>query len=165
MFLVVALQFLLALTYLVVPLAGHRYGAAAQKAADAEIHRQGHSPAVLAKHGLDFTASTASVTVSVAIAAGLATLAVLNLFGQPMLTWILQPILLIAGGFVTTSQVFVVRYVEAALRKSGTPDIDAKSLIEAAKVAFPGWFHPLVLARFLLTTAGSLVILLLLAVS
>ncbi|MEO3875047.1 hypothetical protein ABGB18_40190 [Nonomuraea sp. B12E4] len=78
----VALQFLLALTYLIVPLAGHRYGFAAQRAADAEIRRQGHDLAVLVKHGLDFTASHASVVVSVAIAVGLATLAVLNLGDQ-----------------------------------------------------------------------------------
>ncbi|MEU7852196.1 hypothetical protein [Nonomuraea sp. NPDC049141] len=162
---VVALQFLLALTYLIVPLVGHRYGTAAQQAADAEIRRQGHDPAVLVKHGLDFTASTASVVVSVAIAVGLATLAVLNLGDQPLLTWVLQPVLLIAGGFITTAQVFVVRYVEAALRKSGTTDIDTKALIGAAEVVFPGWFRPLVVTRFLLTTAGSLAILLLLAVS
>ncbi|MFF3444248.1 hypothetical protein [Streptosporangium sp. NPDC002721] len=160
---VVTLQLLLALTYLLVPLAGHRYGSAAQQAADTEIQRQGRDRAVLVKNGLDFTAGTASVAVSMAIALGLAALAVLNLNGQPLLTWILQPILLIAGGFITTAQVFVVRYVEAALRKSGTTDIDAKALMRAAEAAFPRWFRPLVLARFLLTTAGSLVILLVLA--
>ncbi|GIH23584.1 hypothetical protein Aph01nite_18940 [Acrocarpospora phusangensis] len=162
---VAVLQFLLALTYLAVPLVGHRHGVAAQRAADTEIRRQGHDPAVLVKHGLDFTASTASVMVSVAIAAGLAATAVLNLGGQPLPTWILQPILLIAGGFITTAQVFVGRYVQAALHKSGTLDIDTQALLGAAEAAFPGWFRPLVVTRFLLTTAGSLVILLVLAVS
>ncbi|GAA3248497.1 hypothetical protein [Nonomuraea helvata] len=162
---VAALQVLLALTYSIVPLVGHRYGAAAQQAADAEIRRQGHDPAVLVKHGLDFTASTASVVVSMAIAVGLATLAVLNLGGQRLPTWILQPILLIAGGFITTAQVFVIRYVEAALHKSGTTDIDTRALLGAADAVFPDWFRPLIVTRFLLTTAGSLVILLLLAVS
>jgi hypothetical protein len=164
-FVVVTLQFLLALAYLIVPLAGHRYSSAAQQAADTEIRRQGHSPTILVKHGLDFTASTASVMVSMAIALCMAALAVLNLGGQSLLTWILQPILLIVGGFVTTSQVFVVRYVEVALRKSGTTHIDAKALIGAAEASFPGWFRSLVVTRFLLTTAGSLVILLALAVS
>ncbi|MFI6300075.1 hypothetical protein ACIBEJ_51380 [Nonomuraea sp. NPDC050790] len=165
MFVVVALQFLTALTYVIVPLVGHRYGTAAQHAAETEVRRQGHLPAILAKHGLDFTASIASVVVSVLIAAVLAALAVLNLGGQPLFTWILQPILLIAGGFVTTTQVFVDRYVESALRKSDITTIDTKALMGAAKKVFPGWFRPLVLTRFLLTTAGSLAILLSLAVS
>ncbi|MEV0611850.1 hypothetical protein AB0I81_00910 [Nonomuraea sp. NPDC050404] len=165
MLIAAALQFLLALTYLLVPLAGHRYGAAAQRAAEAEIRRQGHETATLAKHGLNFTASTGSVLVSVAIALILATLAVLNLGNQSLLTWVLQPVLLIAGGFITTAQVFVVRYVEAALRKSGTTNIDAKALIGAAAATFPRWFRPLVVTRFLLTTAGSLAILVLLAAS
>ncbi|TDD16818.1 hypothetical protein [Nonomuraea diastatica] len=165
MFIVVALQFLTALTYLIVPLVGHRYGTAAQQAAETEIRRQGHAPALLVKHGLDFTASTAGVVVSVLIAAGLAALAVLNLGDQPLFTWILQPILLIAGGFVTTTQVFVDRYVESALRKSDTTTIDTKALMGAAKEIFPGWFRPLVMTRFLLTTAGSLAILVSLAVS
>ncbi|MFI0424168.1 hypothetical protein [Spongiactinospora sp. 9N601] len=164
MHIVVVLQFLLAVAYLIVPLVGHRFGPAAQQAADTEIRRQGHDSAVLTKHGLDFSASTASVAVSMAIAMGLATLAVLNLGDRPLLTWIFQPILLIAGGFITTAQVFVVRFVEAALRKSGTTDIDAKALIRAADAAFPRWFRFLVVTRFLLTTAGSAAVLLFLAV-
>ncbi|WP_067824833.1 hypothetical protein [Actinomadura kijaniata] len=162
---VIALQILTALTYLAVPLVGHRHGAAAQRAAETEIRRQGRTPAVLAEHGLDFTASKASVAVSVMIAAGLAALAVLNLADQPLPTWILQPILLVAGGFITTSQVFVDRYVENALRRSDTATIDVKALMGAAKEVFPGWFRPLVIARFLLTTVGSLAILVSLAVS
>jgi hypothetical protein len=160
---VVAFQLMLALTYLIVPLVGHRYGTAAQQAADAEMRRQGHDPDVLVKHGLNFAAGTASMVVSVAIAAGLTMLAALNLRDQPLLTWILQPILLIFGGFITTAQVFVARYVEASLHKSGTTGIDTKTLLGAAECVFPRWFRPLVVTRFLLTTAGSLAILFLLA--
>ncbi|MFE0150590.1 hypothetical protein ACFWY5_25805 [Nonomuraea sp. NPDC059007] len=55
--------------------------------------------------------------------------------------------------------------MERALRKSGTTTVDAKALMGAAKETFPGWFRPLVTTRFLLTTAGSLAILVSLAAS
>jgi hypothetical protein len=79
---------------------------------------------------------------------------------------VFQPLLLIGGGFVTAGQVFAVRFVEAGFRKSGEPElqrIEVRSVVDAAVRAFPLWFRPLVVTRFVLVTAGSALVILLLA--
>jgi hypothetical protein len=104
------------------------------------------------------------------IAVILATLATLDLAAPAIgrtATWILQPILLIAGGPITAGQVFTVRFVEAAFRKSrdcAARAVDVRRLMEAASAALPAWLRPMVVTRFVLVTLGSALVLLLLAV-
>jgi hypothetical protein len=169
MVLVSVLQLMLAVTFVVMPLAAYRYGTAAQRAADADAMRQGLPAGTLAEHGIRMEESKGEMVLPLAIALALAILAALNMAGVGMgrtLTWILQPLMLLAGGVVTVSQVFVVRYVEAAVRKSTDPvmrGVDANSFISAAQAQFPGWVRPVIITRFVLATVGSALIIVLLA--
>lgn len=167
--LIPALQLLLAGTFLVMPFAAYRYGTAAQRAADADAVRQGLPAGTLATQGIRMEESKAEMMLPLGIALAMMALAALNLAGVGAgrtLTWILQPLMLLAGGFVTASQVFVVRFVDAALRKSSVPalrGLDVKSFISAAQAEFPAWVRPVIIARFVLVTAGSALIIALLA--
>jgi hypothetical protein len=167
--LVSVLQLLLAGTFVVMPVVAYRYGTAAQRAADADAMRQGLPAGSLAEHGIRMEESKAEMMLPLAIALVLAVLASLNLAGAGAgrtLTWILQPLMLLAGGFVTAGQVFVVRYVEAAVRKSTDPvlrGVDVNSFISAAQAKFPAWVRPVVITRFVLATVGSALIIVLLA--
>jgi hypothetical protein len=99
-----------------------------------------------------------------AIALCLVVLAVLNLRGNEIGrigSWILQPILLVAGGLVTYRQAFATRFLESKFKKTGDPTlarIDVKAFVDAALRAYPTWFLPVVRARFVLVTIGSVVI-------
>jgi hypothetical protein len=94
--------------------------------------------------------------------------ALLNLGGTEagrIASWVLHPVLLVAGGFVTAGQVFADRYVAAALHRSDEArGIDARAVVAAARNRFPSWLRALLVARFTLTTAGSVVVIVLLAV-
>jgi hypothetical protein len=99
-----ALQGLLAVTFLVMPILVYRHGGDAQAAAEAEVARQGFPPDVLARNKVHFDEGAVGLVLPVAIALGLGALAVLNLDGNEtgrILSWIFQPILLVAGGLVT----------------------------------------------------------------
>jgi hypothetical protein len=162
---VALLQLLLAVTFMVIPFIGVRYGPSAQQAAEADVGRQGFPVAVLAERGVNFGASRGSVVAAVAIGACLAALAVLNLAGSDVgriLTWVLQPILFVAGLVIMSGEVFTARYVGAAFRKAGVRDIDVAAFVDAASSAYPSWARPVIITRFLLTTVGSIVIVVLL---
>lgn len=169
MILVAAVQALLAVTFAVMAVVAHRYGHAAQQAAEADAVRQGLPDGILARHGIRMEESAAEAALPVAIAIAFAALAALNLAEVPLgrtLTWILQPLMLVGGGFVTAGQVFVVRYVQAAVRKSADPamrNADVRSFMGAAQKQFPRFVRPLIVVRFLLATLGSALILILLA--
>lgn len=163
---VALLQVLLAATFVVLPIVGVRYGPAAQEAAEADVARQGFAVGVLAERGVNFGASRGSVVVAVAIGACLAALAVLNLAGSDLgrlLTWILQPILFVAGVFIMPGEVFTARYVGAAFRKAGVRDLDVAAFVDAAGSAYPSWTRPVIITRLVLTTVGSIVVVVLLA--
>ncbi|MBB6345473.1 hypothetical protein ACWGH8_08520 [Nonomuraea muscovyensis] len=163
------LQLLLAATFLVIPVTVWFTGGAAQRAAEEEVARQGHEPEILTRHGIRFAERTWEFALALAIAAVLIALAALNLAGNGsgrLLSWIVEPIVLLGVGFVTTSQVFATRYTEAALSKSddaAARAVDARRVIAAASSGFPAWLRPLVLARFALTTLGSILVIVLLA--
>lgn len=163
MVLAAVVELLFAGTFVVMPVVVYRYGAAAQRAADADAVRQGPPAGSLAKHGIRKEESKAELMLPLAIALVLAVLASLNLAGAGRtLTWVLQPLMLLAGGFVTAGQVFVVRYLEIDLRKSGDPGlrgVDVRSFVSAAQAGFPGWVRPVIVARFVLATAGSALII------
>jgi hypothetical protein len=164
------LQLLQAVAFLVQSLLAYRHGANAQRAAEAEVAKQGLPAEVLAQNGVRFSESGAELVLPVAIVACLATLASLNLAGVEVgriSTWILQPIFLVAAGFVTANQVFAVRFLRSAFDKSGDPTlqgINVPAFVDAAMGAFPAWFRYLVVARFALVTVGSGLVIVLLTV-
>jgi hypothetical protein len=164
------LQYLLAVSFIIMPIIAYGYGADAQRAAEAEVAKQGFPAGVLTQHGVNIKERGIDTLLPFAIALGLATLASLNLAGSGVgriLSWILQPIVLVAGGMVTAGQVFATRYVESAFRKSGDPTlygINVKAFMDAAMAVFPAGFRSLVITRFTLTTAGSLLIIILLTI-
>ncbi|MEU4830166.1 hypothetical protein [Streptosporangium sp. NPDC023615] len=165
----VTLQLLLAATFVVIPVTAGITGARAQRAAEAEMARQGHPAALLARHGIRFEERPWEFALALGVAACLAIPAWLNLTASGtgrVLSWIAEPLVLLAVGSVTAGQVFATRYTRAALARSGDPaarDVDARAVIAAANTGFPSWLRPLVLARFALTTLGSLLVIVLLA--
>jgi hypothetical protein len=70
-------------------------------------------------------------------------LVALNLAGNPagrIGSWILQPILLIAGGLVESRQVFAARFLESAFKDSGDATlaaINVKAFVDAATGTYP----------------------------
>jgi hypothetical protein len=166
---IAALQYATAATFLIIGWAAYRHGAAAQRAAEAEVGRQGVPVEILSRHYVRFEESAVELLLPLAIALVLGVIATLNLVAPDpgrTATWIFQPLLLVAGGFVTANQVFAKRLIEAQFRKSSDPDarrVDAGAVIAAAAATFPSWLQPLVVTRFVLVTVGSALILLLLA--
>jgi hypothetical protein len=111
--LAVVLQLLLAATFLIMPTLAYLYGARAQATAEAEVARQGFPGDVLARNHVNFGEGAVGLVLAVAIALGLVALAVLNLVGNPagrIGSWILQPLLLIAGVLILSRQVFTARF-------------------------------------------------------
>ncbi|MFK0258517.1 hypothetical protein [Streptomyces sp. NPDC090445] len=162
------LQLLLAATFFVIPTIAWTRGGASQDAAEAEISRQGHSPSVLAQHGIAFREKPWELALALTIGVALTALGVLNLTGNPtgrLLSWIAEPVVLLGVGFITAGQVFATAYTRAAFARSADSalhTVDAAALIAAANTPFPAWLRPLVLTRFALATAGSAAVLLLL---
>jgi hypothetical protein len=164
------LQLLLAATFLIMPTLAYLYGARAQAAAEAEVARQGFPAEVLARNNVNFGEGAAGLGLAVAIAVGLVALALLNLAGNPagrIGSWILQPLLLVAGGLVESRQVFAARFLASAFKRSGDATlagINVQAFLDAATGAYPAWFPYVVSTRLVLTTLGSLLIIILLAV-
>ncbi|UMP04743.1 hypothetical protein [Amycolatopsis sp. EV170708-02-1] len=164
-------QFLLAATFFAIPVVGARRGTAAQREAESELIRQGVPATVLTRYGIDFGATRGSFVLAVAIGVLFAVLATLNLAGDDMaetLTWIFQPIVLVLGCLIMPGEVFVVRGIRSTFRKSGdavAQGIDVEALVAAVRRRFPGWLPHVILARFVLATLGSALVLVLLATS
>jgi hypothetical protein len=170
-FVVVAsmLQYLLAATFLIAAIVAVRHGTRAQRAAEANVAEQGFAKTILAEHKVQFEESIVAALFPIGISLALATLATLNLAGVDagrILSWIIQPIVLIGGGGVTASQVWPERYIRAAFRKSGDAltGIDVEAFVDAARQAFPSWLRTLIATRFMLATVGSVLVIVLLAV-
>jgi hypothetical protein len=165
------LQLLLAATFLIMPTVAFLYGARAQAAAEAEVARQGFPAEILARNHVHFGEGAAGLVLAVAIALALVALAALNLAGNPagrIGSWILQPLLLIAGVLILSRQVFTARFLASAFRSSGDATlarINVKAFVDAAADAYPAWAPYVAGARFGLATLGSLLIIVLLAVT
>ena len=148
LFFAALLQFALAATFLIIPIIAYRYGANAQRAAEAAVVKQGFPAKVLVQHQVKFAERGVAALLPVGIALCLATLAALNLARSEAgrtFSWIFQPILLVAGSFITTGQVFPVRYIESAFKKSGDAmlhRINVRAFVEAASAAFPNLAAP-----------------------
>ncbi|MEU6714458.1 hypothetical protein ABZ897_23570 [Nonomuraea sp. NPDC046802] len=165
----VTLQLLLAATFYVIPVVAYVYGGRAQRAAEKEVVRQGFPADVLARHRIKMEESGRDMLFPFAIAVLFTVLGALNLGGSGagrVLSWIFEVVLLVGGGFITASQVFVARYVEAAFRKSSDPSVrglDGRAVVQAAQRELPSWSRALILFRFGLVTLGSILVIVALA--
>ncbi|MEU8403597.1 hypothetical protein AB0C28_51205 [Nonomuraea sp. NPDC048892] len=163
------LQLLLAGTFFVIPVVGRRLGPDAQRAAEADIARQGLPAALLARHRIDFGASRASVVLAMSIGVCLAALALLNLSGSGtgrILSWIFQAVIFVLGCVIMPGEVFTTRYIKAAFHKSDDPGLrglDVEAFVDAAAGAYPSWFRGVIAARLVLATVGSLLVIVALA--
>ena len=143
------------------------YGADAQAAAEAEIVRQGLPAAILAQHGINFGGSE---TLAMVLALILVTLALLNLAGKEtgrLLSWIFQPILLALGVIMIPGQLFTAQFLESSFKNSGDSMLGAHrcpALIDATMHVMPDWLPSVNIAKLVLTTLGSLLVIILLAV-
>jgi hypothetical protein len=141
-------------------------GARAQRAAEAEVVRQGLPAGVLARHGVSFGASPWDVPVAAGIALVLVALAVANLAGRRaawILSYVAHPVLFVAGLLIVPGQVFTAWYLRRSFSQSTDPDLhrlDASALVAATQHVFPAWLLPVDVAKLALTTVGSLVVVL-----
>ncbi|WP_067542978.1 hypothetical protein [Nocardia crassostreae] len=160
------LQGLLATLMFVIPITVWFTGAKAQLAAESEVIRQGHTPDVLARHGIRFKEEPWEFAFAIAVGSTLIALVALNLTGTARLISLIgTALILLVVGFITTSQVFAVQYTRAAFARSSDPaarTIDVPPVLAAAKQGFPSWLRLLIPARFLLATLGSLTVLIVL---
>jgi len=165
------LQLALASAFVAMGACAWRYGADAQRAAEGEVLRQGYDAELLARHGVNFRERAAELVLPLSIAALLVLLAVLNLRESGIgrsLSLVVAPILLVAGGAVTASQVFAVHSIESAFRKADDANLRAvnvRRFVDAAIDVFPPGFRSLVIARFVLTTLGSATVVVLLTLT
>ncbi|GAA2805471.1 hypothetical protein [Crossiella cryophila] len=142
------LQLLIALAFVSIPLVRHRYGPAAQRAAEAELDRQGVPVTVLAANKIRFDAGGHETAVPVTVAAIMTGLAALNLAGGSLaapLTWVFQSIVLLGNCLILHSQLTAARSVTAAFARKGDPvlaRIEVSALLTAAERAFPHWVMP-----------------------
>lgn len=78
----------------------------------------------------------------------------------------IRGVLFIVGGFVTSGQLMAARWTRTAFRRSSDPVVrrlDAEAIVAAAAHEYPEWLRPLRFARFLLTTVGLLLVIVVLA--
>jgi hypothetical protein len=166
----VGLQLLTVVPFLLSIIVVWRYGADAQAAAEAELTRQSLPASVLADHGVSFGSNTAEIPIPAAIILVLVVLALLNLAGirvGRILSWIFHPILLVAGIVIIPGQVFTASLLESSFRTSGDAvlqRIDVPALVGAAQRAMPGWLPYVDGAKLVLTTLGSVLVIVLLTV-
>lgn len=140
---VAALQILIALAFLSIPLVRSRYGARAQAAVEAELGRQGVRTTVMAENGMRVDAGGHETWAPVGIALALSVPAVLSLAGNSWgetLSWVVQPLVLLVNCVILYSNLTAVPSVTAAFAKSGDAElqrIDVRSMLAAAEKGFP----------------------------
>lgn len=165
----VAVQWLLVLALLATTVVSYMYGADAQEAFEAEVRAQGIAPEDLPEGYGNFDSSLNLVFTLVA-AVVVALLALLNARGNRparIVTWIVQPLVLVCGGFVFVGQLFMAQSFQMTLDNSGDAQLeglDADPMVEAALGAFPAWTAAIDWSVLTLATLGSVLVIILLAV-
>jgi hypothetical protein len=161
------LQIILVVLLAVQAVAGLLYGADAQAAAEAELEAQGYSISDLPE-GTTFEGGGVNAIGPFAFAALILVLALLNGAGNRVgriLTWIVQPLVLICGGFLAATQFFAVSFMEAGIESTNGPeDLDVQALFDAVTGAYPAWTTYVGYATFAFAILGSLLVIILLAV-
>jgi hypothetical protein len=163
------LQLLLAAAMAVSAVLSLLYGSDAQEALEAELAEQGLDATDLPEGSVSFGGASDLVFPIIVIVI-LVVLAVLNAAGNRVgriLTWVFQPLVLLCGGFFVVGALFAGPLMQWAFDNSGDPaleSLDASQLLEAAYGAYPSWSAVVDWAAVLLTTLGSLLVIILLAV-
>ncbi|GAA2320061.1 hypothetical protein GCM10009853_092710 [Glycomyces scopariae] len=159
------IQILLALFLVAQAVVGFLYGADAQDAAEAELEAQGFSTSDL-PDGFTFEGGGVNAIVMIAFAVLLVVFALLNAAGNRVgriLTWIVQPLVLICSGVLAFGIIAGAASLDAGLEASGTEGIDAQALMDAAYGAYPSWTPVVDYGVVALGVLGSLLVVILLA--
>ncbi|MFG2978701.1 hypothetical protein ACGFYY_37665 [Streptomyces sp. NPDC048331] len=166
---VAALQLLIALAFLSIPVVRSRYGAGAQAAVEAELGRQGVRTSVMAENGMRLDAGGHETWAPVGIAVALVLPAVLALAGNAWsgtLSWVVQPLVILVNCVILYSNLTAVPSVTAAFARSEDAElrrIDVRAMLRAAEDGFPDWVMPyLQNLRHVVVFAGSIAVLVLL---
>ncbi|THV33487.1 hypothetical protein [Glycomyces buryatensis] len=164
------LQILLAVALVVSAIVGAVYGADAEAAFEAELASQGLEIADLPDDSQNDFGGGAGMYTTLVVALGLLTLGLLNGAGKRparIITWVIQPLVLVCGGFAFAGQLFLGPFLQWTFDNSGEENLealDAGALVDAAFAAFPAWSVAVDWAVVLLATLGSLLVIILLAV-
>ncbi|WP_433520639.1 hypothetical protein ACQPZ2_24785 [Nocardia pseudovaccinii] len=73
--------------------------------------------------------------------------------------------MLLGVGFITTMQVFAMRMTVSTFAELDDPrvrELDIGAVLQAGVDTLPSWYRPAIVARWLLATAGSLAVIVLL---
>lgn len=168
---VITQLFILALTFILIPIIAQKYGQKAQNAAEKAVADQGFEKELLLKNGVKMSESKAEMLLPLAFAIAYLIIAFIGITSghfNTTLLWIVDSFTLLVVGVVTAQQVFVTSFLKRAFQKSKDANlrkIDVEAFISAALKEFPAWLQPLQVARFLAATVGSATVLLLLALS
>ncbi|QES55213.1 hypothetical protein DEJ51_14285 [Streptomyces venezuelae] len=167
---VAALQLLIAVAFLSIPVVRSRYGARAQASVEAELGRQGVRSTVMAENGMRLDAGGHETWAPVGIAAALVLPALLSIAGSSWsgtVSWVVQPLVILVNCVILYSNLTAVPSVTAAFARSGDAElqrIDVRSMLAAAEKGFPRWVMPyLQNLRHVVVFAGSISVLAVLA--
>lgn len=160
------IQILLAVFLIAQSVAGLLYGADAQAAAEDELAAQGHSTSDLPE-GTTFESTGVAAYAPIAVAVLIIVLALLNGAGNRpsrVVTWVVQPLVLVCGGFLTVSQLFAAQFMEAGIEAAGgAEDLDVQALMDAVNGAYPAWTAVASYGVLALGTLGAIAVIILLA--
>jgi hypothetical protein len=160
------LQILLALFVIAQSAVTLMYSADSAHAAEAELEAQGFTGSDLPE-GTSFEGNPLSVGLPVLVALFIIVLALFNAAGKRparLITWIVQPIVLICGGFTAVSVLLMATFLEMGIEAENGPDeLDVQAVVDAASSAFPAWTDIVTYGAAILMTLGSIAVIILLA--
>ncbi|QFZ17329.1 hypothetical protein [Saccharothrix syringae] len=159
-----AMQLLVAVAFVSIPVVRHRFGPAAKAAATAELRRQQVRPEVLEENKLRFDAGGHETAAPVAVAAVMTATAALNLAGADLgrpLTWVFSSLVVLMNVVIVYSNLTAVRSVEAAFRRKGgeLARVQVAPFLRAAENAFPHWVRAQTHVRNTVVFGGSAIAL------
>ncbi|RJL32161.1 hypothetical protein D5H75_17270 [Bailinhaonella thermotolerans] len=142
------------------------YGGRAQSAAEREMRRQGLSATALTRNGVDFGGSEGLAVLIVLLLVAAALLVLAGKRAGRLLSWVLHPVLFVLGIVIVPVQLFTARFLASSFADAGDPElarVDVPALVAAAAQAMPAWLPAVNAAKLVLTTLGSLAVVVLLA--
>jgi fumarate reductase subunit C len=167
--LAVWLQILLAVFLLAQTVVSFVYGPAAGDAAADALEAQGVAASDLPE-GTSFEPGAGALAFNVVLAVGLCILAALNGAGKRparIITWIVQPIMLVCTLAGLASTLFMTQFLTYMFESSGDPTLetlDVEAIVDAVTGAYPAWTAVLSWGALALGLLGSLLVIILLAV-
>ncbi|NUQ90314.1 MAG: hypothetical protein HOQ43_17865 [Glycomyces artemisiae] len=167
--LAVWLQILLALFLLAQTALSFVYGPDAADAAEDALEAQGVAMSDLPQ-GTSFESGPGALVFNIVLAAILVVLALLNGAGKRparVLTWVLQPIILVCTLAGMLSTLFLSQFLSYAFENSGDETLEAldvDAIVDAVTGAYPSWTAVVSYGALALGILGSLLVIVLLAV-